>query len=63
MNPTTGDRLNLNGEQFEIVLELLESERDRLLVEIRHTDHRTFREKLQHRLTVVEQLVDRCRTA
>ena len=61
MNATTDEPLNLNGEQLSILAELLESERARLLVEIRHTHHRSFRDKLRHRLTLVEELVERCR--
>ena len=49
--------LKLNVEEREIVDELLESERSRLLVEIRHTDHRSYRDELRHRLDVVEHLL------
>jgi hypothetical protein len=40
---------------------LLESERSKLPIEIRHTHHRAFRDELHHRLTLVEDLVKRCR--
>jgi len=50
--------LHLAGEELTIVSELLESERSRLLVEIRHTDHRAYREELRHRLDVVERLLE-----
>jgi hypothetical protein len=52
--------LNLSTEEFAIVAELLESERAKLLIEIRHTDHRSFREKLRQRLAIVESLLERC---
>jgi len=50
--------LRLAGEDLEILGELLESERGRLLVEISHTDHRRYREELRHRLDVVEHLLE-----
>lgn len=37
-----------------------ESERSRLLVEIRHTDHRSFRDDLRHKLQIVESLLTAC---
>ena len=49
-------------EELQILTELLESERVRLLVEIRHTDHRAFREELRHREQIVEQLAERGRS-
>ncbi len=63
MNATTHEPLHLSAEELAILLELLESERARLLVEIRHTDHRAFREELRRRLTLVEGLLERCRVA
>ena len=62
MNATTHEPLKLNADEFAIVTELLESERAKLLIEIRHTDHRAFRDELRHRLTLVEGLVERCRS-
>ena len=59
MDSTTHELLNLTDEEFEILAELLESERIKLLIGIRHTDHRAYRDKLRHRLTVVEGLVQR----
>jgi hypothetical protein len=53
-NATTHEPLNLNSEELAILAELLESERARLLVEIRHDHHRSSRDELRHRLTVVE---------
>lgn len=52
---------NLAGEELTTLGELLEAEQARLLVEIRHTDHRSYREELRHRLAVVERLIDSCR--
>jgi hypothetical protein len=59
MNGTAHDPLSLNEEEFRILAELLESERAKLLVEIRHTDHREFRDRLRRRLDVVEALAER----
>ena len=61
MNATTHDPLNLNSEEVAILAELLESERAKLLVAIRHTHHRSFRDELRHRLTLVEELAKRFR--
>ena len=46
------------GEELTLLNELLESERSRLMVEIRHTDHRVFRDELRHRLEIVEHLLE-----
>lgn len=46
------------GEELTVLDELLESERSRLLVEIRHMDHRAFRDDLRHRLELVEHLLE-----
>lgn len=52
--------LNLAGEELTVLTHLLESEQARLLVEIRHTDHRTFRDELRRKLTIIEHLLDQC---
>jgi len=62
MNATTHELLNLNSEELAVLSELLESERTKLLIEIRHTHHRSFRDELRHRLALVEGLLERCRT-
>ena len=49
---------HLAGEELTVLRELLESERLRLLVEVRHTDHRAFRDELRHRLEIVEHLLE-----
>jgi hypothetical protein len=54
---------NLAGENLTVLNELLAAEQARLLVEIRHTDHRSYREELRRRLAIVEHLIDTCRTA
>jgi hypothetical protein len=53
-------RLNfqLAGEELTVLRDLLESEQARLLVEIRHTDHRIYRGELRHRLNLVEHLLE-----
>lgn len=61
MTATTHDPLNLGSEELAVLSELLESARTKLLVEIRRTHHRSFREDLRHRLMLIEQLADRCR--
>ena len=48
----------LADEELSVLNELLESERLRLLVEIRHTDHRVFRDQLRRRLELVEHLLE-----
>ncbi len=63
MNATTHELLNLSSEEFAIISELLEMERAKLSIEIRHTHHRAFREELRQRLNQVEGLVERCRPA
>jgi len=63
MNATAHEPLNLDTEQLAILAELLESERAQLLIEIRHAHHRAFRDELRQRLTLVEDLADRCRPA
>jgi hypothetical protein len=61
MNDTTHAPLEVSSEELEILAELLESERTKLLIEIRHTDHRSFREQLRERLAIVERLDERCK--
>ena len=57
MDTANGVVLKLTGEEQEVLDELLASERSRLLVEIRHTDHRSYRDQLRRRLDVVERLL------
>ena len=63
MSEISREPLNLNAEEVAIMGELLESERSKLLVEIRHTDHRAFRNELRHRMEAVERLLERCHAA
>jgi hypothetical protein len=60
MNRTSHEPLNLNTEELAVLAELLESERATLLMEVRHTHHRSFRDELRHRLALGEDLVKRC---
>ena len=60
MNPTIHAPLNLDGSHIAVLTDLVESERARLLVEIRRTHHRAFREELRRRLTLIEDLAQRC---
>jgi hypothetical protein len=48
-----------NSEEIALIAELLDSEQARLLVEIRHTDHRAYRDELRRRLDLVERLRQR----
>jgi hypothetical protein len=59
MNSTAREPLTLTGEELEILIELLQSERTKLLVEIRHADHRAFRDQLHERLNRIERLIER----
>ncbi len=52
---------NLAGDELTVLNQLLEAEQARLLVEIRHTDHRSFRDELRRRLGIVERLINLCR--
>ena len=61
MEAITPVSISMESEDLALLKELLDSERDRLLVEIRHTDHRNFRDQLRRRLTVVERLMEHCR--
>ena len=54
--------LNLAGEELTVLSQILSAEQARLLVEIRHTDHRSFREELRRRLKIIERLIDSCST-
>jgi hypothetical protein len=60
MNATAHEPWHLNSEELAVLGELLESARARLLIEIRRTHHRSFRDELRHRLSVVEELAERC---
>lgn len=60
MNSQATEYLNIADDERQILGELLEAERAKLLVEIRHTDHRAFRNDLRERLTSVEKLLDKC---
>lgn len=62
MNALSHEPLNLTGEEMAILGELLETERATLLVGIRHTDHRAYRDELRRRLGVVEVLIERFRS-
>jgi len=57
METATPLYFQLAGEELTVLNELLESERLRLMVEIRHTDHRAYRDELRHRLDIVEHLL------
>ena len=52
--------LNLAGEERTVLQQVLEAEQARLLVEIRHTDHRTYRDEVRRKLAIVERLLGEC---
>jgi hypothetical protein len=59
--PTPGSGLlKLTADEKAVLSELLEAERAKLLVEIRHTDYRAYRQGLRQRLEIVENLIHRC---
>jgi hypothetical protein len=58
METVTPLYFQLVGEELTVLRDLLESEQARLLVEMRHTDHRAYRGQLRHRLEVVEHLLE-----
>ena len=60
MNQTTHEPLQLTREELAILFELLETAHTNLLVEIRHTDHRSYRDELRRRLESVERLIRLC---
>jgi len=59
MSAPSREPLDLNSDELSVLRELLESERAKLLVEVRHTDHRAFREELRRRLGLIEGIAAR----
>ena len=58
MNVPTQELLSFSGDELAILTELLEAGRVELLVEIRHTHHRNYRDYLRKRLTLLERLIE-----
>lgn len=52
---------NLSHDEWALLLELLEQERDELPAEIHHTRLQVVREQLRQRLQLVDQLLERLR--
>ncbi len=50
-------RLELTDEEASRLRELLESRWEDVLKEIRHTDHREYRERLRAKATMLEGLI------
>jgi hypothetical protein len=44
-------------------MELLKNAQDKVLVEIRHTDHRLYRDSLKERLALLESLIQKTELA
>ena len=59
MSETADLAIILSQEEHALLNELLSAERDRLLVEIRHTDHRPYRDQLRRRLDTIQKMLDR----
>ncbi len=55
--------LNLSDEEVDQLDRLLVHEIDTSRVELRHTDDRTFRDEIRHRLDVVQHLHERMHSA
>lgn len=55
-------QLVLSSPEVDLIRQLLKNEQNKLLVEIRHTDSRLFRNGLKERLALVEVLSQRCAT-
>ena len=51
--------LPFSEEECRMLAELLEAERNRLLVGIRHSFHRSYRDELHRRLQLTEALAER----
>jgi hypothetical protein len=51
----------LLDEEWELLVELLERERNELPVELHHTRNSSVREELQHRMEMVKELLGRLR--
>jgi hypothetical protein len=51
----------LSDEEWDLIVELLECERNELPVEIHHTRNDSVRKDLHHRAEVVRSLLDRLR--
>jgi hypothetical protein len=51
--------LELNKDEMSLIARLLESRQKELLSEVRHTDHRSYREKLMDELEMVDRLLVR----
>jgi hypothetical protein len=61
MNAPAHEPFNLSSREVAVLAELLEAERTRVLVEIRHTDHRAYRDELRERINTLEDLIQRFR--
>ena len=59
MEETLHAPISLSNDEHEFMLEILEREQAKLLVEIRHTDNRHYREELHRRLDLLNHLFER----
>ncbi len=55
------DEPRLSDEEWDLIVELLECERNELPVEIHHTRNASVYQELQHRAEVVRKLLERLR--
>ena len=56
-----GKMLPLNDDEWQLVVELLESEQRELPMELHHTDSSDYKAKLSSRLKMVNQLLETLR--
>ena len=59
MTPDEVQNPALAPEEWALIGRLLETKQRALLAEIRHTDHRAFRERLMDELEIVDRLLVR----
>lgn len=57
------DEPKLSDQEWELIVELLECERNELPIEIHHTRNSDVRAELQQRLSLVSQLLGRFQQA
>ena len=62
MQVISSSKIELSGEERELIIELLDRERTSLPKEIHHTRTAKFKDGLKYRLTMVEALVKRLTT-
>lgn len=59
MQDSRMESISLSGEDRALLTRILESRQNALLVEIRHTSHRAFRDELREQFRHIQNLLDR----